>query len=673
MIYTRYPVQNGGVTTLDGMVGAITLVAGPGISIVDGSGTITISSTSSGDVTIGAFGSTPNANGLSINGSQVLNMQPADDTHPGGVSIASQTFGGSKTFSNLLNADGGIDRSTSGTLTIGATNSSTINIGNSGATVNIQGTTIYENTPHLLVADPLITVNSGGGAGSGQNSGIEVEEAGSITGYAETSSDRNSWILKAPNTAGVATVTPGASGFTINQGSHDPVTIGTANGLSLSTQALSLALSSTSTVGALSAVDWNTFNSKQASGNYITALTGDVAASGPGTAATTIQTNVVTNAKAAQMATLTIKGNDTGGTANASDLTVAQVNAILPVFTSTLNGLAPLSGGGSTNFLRADGTWAAPAGAGTVTSVAMTVPSILSISGSPITTSGTLALTYSGTALPILNGGTGQTTKAPAFDALSPMTTGGDLIYGGASGTGTRLANGSAGQFLKSNGTTLAPSWASPTITLTAPTVQSFTTGTSATYTTPANVLYLRVRLVGGGGGGGGSENGAGSPGTAGGNGGNTSFGTLTGNGGSGGGVSGSATQGGAGGSASNGDTNIAGGMGSSSLATSTEQVGGAGAGTYWGAGGGDIITTSVSVVGNPGAGYGSGGSGSGGIFSSGAGGGAGGFVEKLISSPAGTYTYSVGAAGTAGSAGTSGQAGGAGKVGYIIVEEYYQ
>lgn len=65
-------------------------------------------------------------------------------------------------------------------------------------------------------------------------------------------------------------------------------------------------------------------------------------------------------------------------------------------------------------------------------------------------------------ALPIGNGGTGQATKAAAFDALSPMTTGGDIIYGGASGTGTRLANGSSGQVLTSNGTTLAPSWQTP-------------------------------------------------------------------------------------------------------------------------------------------------------------------------------------------------------------------
>ena len=44
------------------------------------------------------------------------------------------------------------------------------------------------------------------------------------------------------------------------------------------------------------------------------------------------------------------------------------------------------------------------------------------------------------TALGISYGGTGQTTKAPAFNALSPLTTLGDTLYGGASGAGTRLA-----------------------------------------------------------------------------------------------------------------------------------------------------------------------------------------------------------------------------------------
>jgi len=44
---------------------------------------------------------------------------------------------------------------------------------------------------------------------------------------------------------------------------HDALTLGTPNGLSLSGQALSLGLASTSTNGALSSTDWNTFNNKQ--------------------------------------------------------------------------------------------------------------------------------------------------------------------------------------------------------------------------------------------------------------------------------------------------------------------------------------------------------------------------------------------------------------------------
>lgn len=73
-----------------------------------------------------------------------------------------------------------------------------------------------------------------------------------------------------------------------------------------------------------------------------------------------IAVNSVTNALMAQMPTLTIKGNNTGGTANVIDLTVAQATAMLDTFTSLLKGLVPASGGGVVNFLRADGTWANP-------------------------------------------------------------------------------------------------------------------------------------------------------------------------------------------------------------------------------------------------------------------------------------------------------------------------
>ena len=98
---------------------------------------------------------------------------------------------------------------------------------------------------------------------------------------------------------------------------------------------------------------------------------------------------------------------------------------------------------------------------GTVTSVAATVPTFLSIAGSPITTSGTLAITYSGTALPIANGGTGQTTASAAFNALSPITTAGDLIIGNNTNSATRLAIGANNYVLTSNGTTAT--WAPAT------------------------------------------------------------------------------------------------------------------------------------------------------------------------------------------------------------------
>ncbi|WP_296683331.1 tail fiber domain-containing protein [Flavobacterium sp.] len=52
---------------------------------------------------------------------------------------------------------------------------------------------------------------------------------------------------------------------------HNAVTLGTANGLSLSTQVLSLGLASGSANGALSSTDWNTFNNKQSALGYTAA------------------------------------------------------------------------------------------------------------------------------------------------------------------------------------------------------------------------------------------------------------------------------------------------------------------------------------------------------------------------------------------------------------------
>jgi hypothetical protein len=208
------------------------------------------------------------------------------------------------------------------------------------------------------------------------------------------------------------------------------------------------------------------------------------------------------------------------------------------------------------------------------------------------------------------------------------------------------------------------------------PTVQKFTSSTG-TYTTPAGVLYIKVRMVGGGGGGGGGGTGGGTGGT----GGTSTFGTtlLSAVGGVGGTGAGA---GGAGGTASLGTGPIgvalSGGSGGGgtfeALASTQYPCAGAGAASpFGGAGGGQNNAAGYAGITNTGSGGGGGSAGGGTSAYAAGGGGAGGYIEAIITSPGATYSYAVGAAGTAGATSTGGYAGGAGSSGIIIVEEYYQ
>lgn len=60
--------------------------------------------------------------------------------------------------------------------------------------------------------------------------------------------------------------------------------------LSQNGNAVSITLATSSTDGYLSHIDWGTFNAKQPAGNYVTGLTGDISASGPGAATATLAT-----------------------------------------------------------------------------------------------------------------------------------------------------------------------------------------------------------------------------------------------------------------------------------------------------------------------------------------------------------------------------------------------
>lgn len=151
---------------------------------------------------------------------------------------------------------------------------------------------------------------------------------------------------------------------------------------------------------------------------------GDITVSASG-ATWTIDNDVVTNAKLANVSTATFKGRLTAGTGDPEDLTGTQATTLLDVFTNTLKGLVPgSSGGDTTKFLRGDQTWAVPSG-GSSTLVPPQGRLTLA-TGVPVLTSDQSAKTtiyytpYNGNLIPLYNGSTMTPT---AFSELSVATT----------------------------------------------------------------------------------------------------------------------------------------------------------------------------------------------------------------------------------------------------------
>ena len=129
-------------------------------------------------------------------------------------------------------------------------------------------------------------------------------------------------------------------------GTSGPITGGTITG----SGTIGITQATTSTDGYLSSTDWNTFYNKQAAGSYITALTGEATASGPGSATVTLSTSAVTGKLLTGL-------NLTGGGS------IAATDSILQAFGKVQNQISGLAGG-----VTYQGTWNASTNTPTLTS-----------------------------------------------------------------------------------------------------------------------------------------------------------------------------------------------------------------------------------------------------------------------------------------------------------------
>lgn len=114
-----------------------------------------LTGTNTGDMSLDNFGNNPNPTGLSLIG-QVLKLEPADSTNPGGVSTGAQTFAGDKTFNDDVVIQGSLQ---------------------------INGALTYVNTTDLEVTDKNIVVNKGGNDASSQGAGVTVERTSTFGSF----------------------------------------------------------------------------------------------------------------------------------------------------------------------------------------------------------------------------------------------------------------------------------------------------------------------------------------------------------------------------------------------------------------------------------------------------------------------------------------------------------
>lgn len=170
--------------------------------------------------------------------------------------------------------------------------------------------------------------------------------------------------------------------------------------------------------------DQLTFNGSvlQTSGNFITALTGDVTATGPGSVAATIASHAVTNAKLRQSVGLSILGNSTNATADVADITASVTNGVL------------VSSGSALTFALLTNGSIDPAAAISYSKLALAA----SIVNADISGSAAIAYSKLNLALGVVNGDI-SASAAISFSKLAALASG-NILVGSAGGVPTSVA-----------------------------------------------------------------------------------------------------------------------------------------------------------------------------------------------------------------------------------------
>lgn len=306
-------------------------------------------------------------------------------------------------------------------------------------------------------------------------------------------------------TNGVTGTLPAANGGTGatavgNYTATAPIVLSATRQLIGGAAVVSMPVATNSVDGYLSAADHTTFSAAAAGG--ITALTGQVTATGPGSVAATIAANTVSNSNIRQSGALTVIGRASNSTGNVADITAnfdGQVlvrggtalsfNSIDLANTGSISGILPIGNGGtgsaivspsSGKILQSNGTVFVASGA-TWPTAATSLKLIIGNGTNYVESTPAYPNASATSGKIIVSDGTNYIASTPTYPNATPTlgqfiisdsanwvastlivpnaAATGDILYASSSNTMSRLPDVATGNALISGGVTTAPLW----------------------------------------------------------------------------------------------------------------------------------------------------------------------------------------------------------------------